>query len=1185
MPQERETPGKYVAVMNKLAPQDNREALKLITTSFFVAVQSLGTALAEGTVSSHPNIAGELTHKTVGVTLRTGLLRSLSRSDSLPDIRDLVKLIADSLRLSIQNIAVEIDDEAEQDAVSMLAPSAAAWWKSLFRPNSQVDESHDSPPPSLFSPMNEDAETEHILTPIQWRKILSEAVGAKQIVIGDTSLDTVAGRLDDEFLTVLPQLLSKDSAKGEKTFPDLRPMLLSEILRALQNTPQRAPLPTGTVTFLFTDLEGSTRLWEQHPQIMRASLMRHDAIMRAAIETHHGHVFKQAGDAFYAVFANATSAVASALDAQIRINSEQWDENVPMKVRIGIHTGEAQFRDNDYFGPTLNRVARIMSIGYGNQVLLSRTTASLASSELPQASALKDMGMHRLKDIQHPEQVYQLYHPAIRDDFPPLRSQNAVSSNLPVQLTTFVGRSQDIAEVKALLKTTRLLSLTGGGGAGKTRLSQQVASELLKEESINVWVVELENVREVAAVPSALALALNLPIRPGSDLKQQIIDYLRPLKVLLVLDNFEQVVEAAPIVNDLLRQCPELICLVTSRELLRIAGETEYQVRPLSVPPSEGKVEDWSAFESIQLFIERCQSYRPDFVLTETSGPFVAELCRRLDGIPLAIELAAARIRAMSPQQILQRLSGRLDLLASTQRDLPERQRTLRGAIDWSYDLLTEAERAVFSELAVFSGGFFLEAAEEICLSPETFDSVFSLRDKSLLKADEVDGETRYSTLESVRDYAIEKLRAVNELETFKERHASYYLKKATEWNDKLNGVQAAEAMISFPLDISNLRSAMDWFTHQESFEKIISFGKSLFTFLRRRGLYEEGDIRLQTAQNAARKIGDRSSEARFLNQRGLLSWDRSELDTAQALFTVSYEISQALDDKVRMLVTGINMGNIFWGRTDFRAAKQQWEECLALAVTTDQPRYEGMLRTSLGILACSLGHYSEAHLYFDAAKVIQRGIGNTEGVAYVLCSASELFRREGSFDKAIVRLEESLEIFRSLGHRQGIAETVVELGRNNLSLGKLETAEEYLERGLQIAREIDDRRQQMYALEIQAQLDGLRGRFSAASERFESAFRIAHEVGDRRQMIETLHHYSDLLWDNDDQERSYLLVSVAEEECQKLGLVEANDLRNKRLDRSLNLGSASERLDDEAAGLSLGELSNLLIPTLSLCS
>ena len=655
------------------------------------------------------------------------------------------------------------------------------------------------------------------------------------------------------------------------------------------------------------------------------------------------------------------------------------------------------------------------------------------------------------------------------------------------------------------------------------------------------------------------------------------IDYLRPLRVLLLLDNFEQVVEAAPLVNDLLRQCPELICLVTSRELLRIAGETEYQVKPLSIPPTEGHIDDWSAFESVQLFIERCQSFRPDFTLTETSAPFVAELCRRLDGIPLAIELAAARIRALSPQQILQRLSGRLDLLASTQRDLPARQRTLRGAIDWSYDLLTEGERSVFSELAVFSGGFSLEAAEEVCLSPEAFDAVFSLRDKSLLKVDDVDGETRYSTLESVREYALEKLRGMNELETFRERHASYYLKKANEWSDKLNGVQAAEAMKAFPLDIANLRAGMDWFTQQDRLENIIVYGKALFTFLRRRGLHEEGDSRLHIAQEAAGRFGDRVSEARFLNQRGLLAWDRSELDTAQTLFTESYAISQALDDKVRMLVTGINMGNIFWGRTDYPAAKQQWEQCLSLAIATVQPRYEGMLRTSLGILACSLGAYAEAHAYFDAAKAIQESIGNTEGVAYALCSSSELDRREGHYEKAIERLEESLEIFRSLGHRQGIAEAVVELGRNNLSKGQLDSAEEYLERGLQIAREIDDRRQQMYALEIQAQLMGIQGHFATAKDRFESAFRIAHEVGDRRQMIETLHHYGDLLWANGEAERGYLLLSLAEEECRRLGLVETSDLNQKRRERGLALGSASERLNEEAERFSLGQMSDTL--------
>lgn len=1143
-----------------------------MTTGFFVGAQTLGKSLAETTTDPLPTAFRELATGTVGVTLRTGLLRSLSRQETPPDTRDLSKAIADTLRAVVQSASEEVDEETEQDALTVLAPSASTHWKSLFKAESGETPGDSA---SLFSDLTENAETETSLTTELWQTFLRAVCDERQIELSEETLLFTADQLHTGFSAALRRLLLKDQANGNKAYPGLTALLRAEILAALPVS-TRPVLPTGTVTFLFTDLEGSTQFWERYPLQMRTSLMRHDALMRQAVEANSGHVFKQAGDAFFAVFDSASDAVGAALTAQRLLNTETWDEEVPMRVRMGLHTGEAQFRDNDYFGATLNRVSRLMSIGHGGQVLLSGATAHLSEATLPEGASLKDMGLHRLKDIQQPEHVYQLRHPDLREEFPPLRSQNVQMSNLPSQLTSFVGRSQDIAEVKRLLKTTRLLTLTGGGGSGKTRLALQVASVLQEEEGLSVWMAELENVRDPSAVPAALALALNIQLKPGTDLHRQVIEYLRPLRVLLLLDNFEQVADAAPFVNELLRECPDLICLITSRELLRISGEVEYLVLPLSTPPSDTRVTDWTQFESVQLFQERCQAFKPDFALSDITAPVVGELCRRLDGIPLAIELAAARMRGMTPQQILQRLSRRLDLLASTQRDLPERQRTLRGAIDWSYDLLNEDERTIFSELAVFAGGFFLEAAEEVCMTVGAFDAVFSLRDKSLLKTDELDGNTRYTTLESVRDYALEKLQDADRLNVLRERHADYYLRLAQQWSDQLAGDSAAEAMQSFRLEIANMREGMDWAVQQGDADRTIAYAKALFTFLRRRGLYEEGDARLRDAQEEAHRIGDLVSEARLLNQRGLLAWDRSDLDRAQTLFMESYTLSEQRDDKVRMLVTGINMGNVHWGRALFRLAREQWEQCLALAVATEQPRYEGMLRTSLGILSCYHGEYAQADAYFEAARTIQSGLGNTEGVAYTLYSSSELYSRQGNYTEAIRRLEESLALFRSLGHRQGIAETFVELGRNSLSLSRLEEAEDYLERGLQIAREIDDRRQQMNALEILARLRGQQGQIEESRMLFESAYRIAYDVGDRKQMAETLHHYGSLLWANGEAERGYVLLSLAERECSQLGLADAVTLTQKRLDYCILLGERAQSLDAEAAALDFNSVQRL---------
>jgi predicted ATPase/class 3 adenylate cyclase len=507
--------------------------------------------------------------------------------------------------------------------------------------------------------------------------------------------------------------------------------------------------PTGTLTFLFTDIEGSTKLWEHHPEAMQLALARHDGILRDATEQHDGYVFKTVGDAFCCAFRTAPDALKAALEIQRRLLSEEWEVSSPLRVRMALHTGAAEERDGDYFGPPVNRVARLLPAAYGGQVLLSLPAQELVRDQLPTGTTLRDLGEHRLKDLFRPERVFQLVSPDLRSEFPPLRTLDAYRNNLPLQPTPLVGREKEVAQVCDLLRggETRLLTLTGPGGIGKTRLALQAAADLLEDFTDGVYFVALATLTEAELFFSAVAETLGVKETAEQPLDESLKDYLSERRLLLLLDNLEQVLGAAPAVSELLSAAAGLKVLVTSRTPLRLYGEKEYAVPPLSVPDVRHlpDLKALSQYEAVRLFIERAKSAKVDFEVTDENAPAVAEICVRLDGLPLAIELAAARIKMLPPKAMLQRLSSRLKLLTGGARDLPARQRTLRATIEWSFALLDEGEQLLFACLAVFSGGRTLEAIEAICdaggdLPMDAFEGISSLVDKSLLRQEEGPG-------------------------------------------------------------------------------------------------------------------------------------------------------------------------------------------------------------------------------------------------------------------------------------------------------------------------------------------------------------------------------------------------------------------------------------------------------------
>jgi len=509
-------------------------------------------------------------------------------------------------------------------------------------------------------------------------------------------------------------------------------------------------MASATFTFLFTDIEGSTQLWERHPQAMGAALARHDALLATAVAAHGGSVFQRTGDGCHAVFPSAVAGALAALAAQQALAAEGWAELAPdaLRVRMAVHAGQAATRDGDYFGPALNRAARLMAAAHGGQVLLSETAAGLARDEMPPGLSLRDLGEHRLKDLTRPEHIFQLAAPGLPADFPPLGVLGA-ANNLPVPLTSFIGRERELAEAQRLLASARLLTLTGPGGTGKTRLALQAAADALDQFPDGAWLVELAPLADPALVAGAAATTWDLREQPGRTPLDALLDYLRARHLLLILDNCEHLIEAcADLAADLLRACPRLTILASSREPLGVPGETTYRVPSLAVPDNEcATPQRLLQFDAARLFVERAQAAQPHFAPNRGNLAVIIQICRRLDGIPLAIELAAARVRLLSVEQIAARLDDRFRLLTGGSRTALPRQQTLRALIDWSYDLLPAPECAALRQLAVFAGGWTLEAAEAVLSSPDVLDLLAQLVNKSLVYVDEAGAEPRYRLL------------------------------------------------------------------------------------------------------------------------------------------------------------------------------------------------------------------------------------------------------------------------------------------------------------------------------------------------------------------------------------------------------------------------------------------------------
>ena len=562
--------------------------------------------------------------------------------------------------------------------------------------------------------------------------------------------------------------------------------------------------PSGTVTFLFSDIEGSTLRWQRDADAMAVALARHNELFRAAIEAHGGYVFKTVGDAFCAAFAGAPEAIAAALGAQRALNAEDFSAVDGIRVRIALHSGYAQERDGDYFGPPLNRVARLVAIGHGGQTLISGTSAELLRDALPPQGELRDLGSHRLKDLTRPERVYQFCMPDLLDTFPPLRSLDYLPNNLPQQLTSFVGRSGVVEEVKAMLHEHRLATLVGTGGAGKTRCAVQTGAEVLDRYADGVWMIELTPISDPALVTTTIAQVLGVREVRNEDLLTTLRADLEQRRLLFVLDNCEHLVdEAGRVASAIIGSCAGVAILATSREQLGIAGE-----RVLRMPSLQEA-------EAVELFVDRACAVDGRFALTDGNAPFVAEICRRVDGIPLAVELAAARVKLLSPKQLTEKLNERFRVLSGGSKDAMPRHQTLRATIDWSFDLLDEPSRALFRKLSIFVGGWTLDAATAVCAEHgdewEVLDALSSLVDKSLVSVEAQGEERRYDMLASIREYAKERLGEAGEAQAAAAKHAQFYAALVKRLQPLARELEDGQWRHRLAEELDNLRAAVEW--------------------------------------------------------------------------------------------------------------------------------------------------------------------------------------------------------------------------------------------------------------------------------------------------------------------------------------------------------------------------------------
>ncbi len=781
-------------------------------------------------------------------------------------------------------------------------------------------------------------------------------------------------------------------------------------------------LPTGTVTFLFTDIEDSTGLLTALGDRYADALAAHHRVLRESFARHGGVELMTEGDAFFVVFRSPIEAIRSAAEAQRALSAREWPDGRQLRVRMGLHTGEAVLGGDNYVGLDVHRASRITAAGHGGQVLTSDATRALVEQGLPDGVGLRDLGRHRLKGLPAPEHIFQLTVDGLPADFPLLHSLEAAAHNLPPALTSFIGRERQVAEIVQRLASARLLTLTGPGGTGKTRLAIRVAEEVIGDYEDGCWFVALDALRDPQLVPSTIADTLGVKVAPDQSAILALSAWLAERELLLVLDNFEQVAGAANDVATLLESAPRLRVLVTSRVPLGLYGEQEYPVPPLA---SAGELRSAAAvgadalsqYEAVQLFIERAVAVKPDFRVTNTNAPAVAEICARLDGLPLAIELAAARVKLLSPEQMLDRLEKSLSFLSSTAQNLPPRQRTLHGAIDWSHDLLGEADKRLFRRLSVFRGGFALDAAEEVVgqvdLGADMLESVASLVNKSLLIVQEQDSETRFAMLETIRQYARERLIESGEADEVMRRHAALFFGLALAAERALMGAEQLTWLARLDRDHDNLRAALERAPELGMLDEALEAAGALWRYWQLRAHFAEAQAIFERL--LAWPGGSGEARARALTGAGGIAYWSGDTDATARHYREASALYEEIGDRARL-------------------AEALYNEAFVPMLT---------------------GRPAEARPLLQRAAALYRDVGNAVGAAEAEWVMAFTYFLEGEPQDALPLAQRALEAHRAAGARWSVADSLVGLAFVQASLGLWQDAAASTRESLEIFREM----------------------------------------------------------------------------------------------------------------------------------
>jgi predicted ATPase/class 3 adenylate cyclase len=814
------------------------------------------------------------------------------------------------------------------------------------------------------------------------------------------------------------------------------------------------PDPSSLSTFLFTDIEGSTRLWEQEPERMRQALARHDAVIRAAVGAHRGVVVKMTGDGVHAVFDDPLDAINATLELQHAIGNPHDTNGITLQVRCGVHAGAVERRDNDFYGSAVNRGARIMNAAHGGQVLVSQAVATLVEGRLPAGIALRDLGSVRLRDLAHPERLYQVIAPDMRREFPALRSLEATPNNLSHQLTPFVGRERELGEIKSLIRETRLVTLHGVGGLGKTRTSLQVAADVIDEYPDGVWFVELAPLTDARLVPQAVASVLAVKEEAGRPVAEALVKFVKDRRLLLILDNCEHLTLAcAELARQLLQAGPYVKILASSRENLRVAGEALYPLPPLAAPePQASSAAALRRYEAVRLFVDRATAAQPPFRLTDENATAVAQICRSLDGIPLALELAAARVRAMSVDNIAARLNDRFRLLRAGDQTALPRQQTLRALIDWSYDLLEEPERIMFRRLGVFVGGWTLAAVEAVCAggelnSADIVDLLTRLVEKSLVALDPLTG--RYRLLETVRQYAQERLASADDEPLARNQHLAYFVELAEKARAALFGPEQGTWLARLDLEGENLLAAHAWCNQGENGAEL---GLRLVNAVKQYWVY-----------------------------RGYLALGYAI--TIEALGRAGAQKRDALRSRAQFCAGQLCS---LMGRHE--EAQQRLEESLAIAKEIDDRNRIAAVLQPLVWATLGRGDIATARGYSNQALTLAREVGSKRDVAAAINLQAQIHRLEGDIAAAEPLYVEVLSLGRELGDRNTIAIGLLNLAMVAIVRGSIDRAAQMLLDVIAIAEEIGSKSAGQSVLEVSAGLASLRQDWQRAARFYGAA-------------------------------------------------------------------------------------------------